>query len=410
MDDDIYLIKLCAIKDIGAITAARLLAAFGSAEAVLKASKADLMNVEKIGAKTADSIIEGAKSIDASKMLDALNRIGARYISYKNPDYPRDLLPLPDRPVGLYALGQCDLSAPSIAIVGTRNCSVYGQITARKFAAAFARAGFTVVSGMARGIDAMAHTGAIEAGGKTVAVLGSGVDVIYPPEHINLYRKIIENGAVVSEFPIGARADRQNFPIRNRIVAGMATATLVVESDIKGGSMITARVATEYGKDVFAIPGRIDSELSRGCNALIADGAILAASPEDVINYLKFGERVRMSLKFGAKNRAPAQADIFDTPPQTSTGNTQTASASPVVPAPQPQKSPEKTAKSPAPNLSDDERKILEIVRREQNAHIDTIAELSGLEVRKCLPILTMLELKHLVKKSAGGFFGKAED
>ena len=407
MNDDINLIKLCAIKDIGAITAARLLAAFGSAEAVLSASKDDLMKVEKIGAKTAESIIDGAKSIDASKMLDALNRIGARYISFKNPDYPRDLLPLPDRPIGLYALGKCDLSAPSIAIVGTRNCSVYGQIAARKFAAAFARAGFTVVSGMARGIDAMAHTGAIEAGGKTVAVLGSGVDVIYPPDHINLYRKIIENGAVISEFPIGARADRQNFPIRNRIVAGMTTATLVVESDIKGGSMITARVAAEYGKDVFAIPGRIDSALSKGCNALIADGAILAASPEDVINYIKFGERVRMSLKFGTKNRAPVQADIFDTPPQTTPDGVQSP---PAIPPSAPQKNSAKTSKAPEPNLSADERKILEIVRREQNVHIDTIAELSGLEVRKCLPLLTMLELKRLVKKSAGGFFRPAED
>ena len=380
-NESISYIKLCAIKDIGAITAMRLLKHFGSPQKIFEATKTELMQVEKIGAKTADAILQGKDLVDTSKILDAMNRIGARYIDFNSPDYPKNLQPLTDKPVGIYAIGDCDLSAPAISIVGSRNCTVYGQLMARRFASAFAQAGFTVISGMARGIDSMAHLGALEAGGKTIAVLGSGVDVVYPPENMDLYKKIIAQGAVISEFPMGSRADRQNFPIRNRIVAGMSVATVVVESDLKGGSMITARVAAEYGRDVFAIPGRIDSALSRGCNALIRDGAILASSPQDVIDALNFSKPVQMSL--------------FDSQPnKTKICETQTSL---------PEETKKESCQLPKQNLSPDEATLFQIISREKTVHIDTLCELSKLEMKRCIPALLMLEIKRLICKDAGG-------
>ena len=372
-------IKLCAIKEIGAITAMRLLRHFGSPRAVLEAPKSELMRVDKIGEKTAEAIVNGRDCVDASKIMDALRRIGARYFAHTEPEYPRQLQTMPDKPVGLYAIGDCDLSAPCISIVGSRGCTVYGQTTTRRFAAEFARAGYTVVSGMARGIDTMAHLGALEAGGKTIAVLGTGVDVIYPPENADLYKKIIEAGAVISEFPIGARADRQNFPIRNRIVAGMSLATIVVESDIKGGSMITARLAGEYGRDVFAVPGRIDSPLSRGCHALLKDGAMLAASADDVLEALEFSRQSKMNL-FGGAAESPQKAEN---------------------PAPQP--APRAACAAPSAKLSADEKTVFDIVNREKQIRADTIAELSKMEIKRLLPALSMLEIKKLISKDAGG-------
>ena len=379
-EESILYIKLCSIKDIGAITAMRLLKHFGTPQKIFSATKSELMQVEKIGEKTANAILQGKELVDTSKILDAMNRIGARYINFKSTDYPENLQPLPDKPVGLYCIGECNLSAPAISIVGSRNCTVYGQLIARRFAAAFAQAGYTVISGMARGIDSMAHLGALEAGGKTIAVLGSGVDVVYPPENMDLYKKIIAQGAVISEFPMGTRADRQNFPIRNRIVAGMSVATLVVESDIKGGSMITARVAAEYGRDVFAIPGRIDSALSRGCNALIRDGAILASSPQDIIEALNFAKPVQMTL--------------FDSP----SAKTKICETQQTLTSIQEEKS-----QQPKQNLSPDELALFQIISREKIVHIDTLCELSKIEMKRCIPTLLMLEIKRLICKDAGG-------
>ncbi len=375
--EDISYIKLCAIKEVGAITAMRLLKHFGSPENIFSATKSQLMQVEKIGEKIAETIIKERELIDVSKILDAINRIGARYTSFKSANYPKLLKQLPDKPIGIYSIGDCDFDSPCISIVGSRNCTVYGQITARRFAGALARAGYTIVSGMARGIDSMAHLGAIENGGKTIAVLGSGVDVVYPPENLELYKKIISNGAVVSEFQMGTRADRQNFPIRNRLVAGISIATLVIESDVKGGSMITARIAAEYGRDVFAIPGRIDSAMSRGCNHLIRDGAILVTSPEDIIEALNFAKPVQMSL-FAEEQPLPEKEKIKS-------------------------KTQEKQSTSPMPKLSDDEQKIFDIIARENQIRADKISELSKMEIKNCLPVLLMLEIKRLIIKDAGG-------
>ena len=373
-DDYKDYIRLCSIQDVGHITAMRLINFFGSPTEVFNASKADLMQVEKVGARTANSIIENKDKIDVEKICQRMSALGARYIHIGMSSYPTLLRKIPDPPIGFYVIGDFDFSMPCISIIGSRNCSVYGQITARKFASALSRAGFAIVSGMARGIDSCAHFGALEAGGKTVAVLGCGADVIYPPENGELYNRIISGGAIVSEFPLGSRADKQNFPIRNRIVAGLSLATLVVESDTKGGSMITARIAGEQGRDVFAIPGRIDQASSRGCNALIRDGVRLATCPEDIIDELKFSGQLEIS--FDTQDKKSSTEKKVDTP-------------------------------KPTINLVGDEAMIYKCFETLDTADVDTISEKSQLPPHKCLPILTMLELKKILIKDAGGKWRK---
>ncbi len=373
-------IRLCAIPEIGYVTAMRLIEFFGSPKAVLEASKNELLQVEKVGVRIANSIIENKDKIDLDKIQSRMDSLGARYIHTGHPCYPKLLSKISDPPVGFYVIGDFDFSMPCISIIGSRNCSVYGQIVARKFASAFARAGFCVVSGMARGIDSLAHLGALEAKGKTLAVLGCGADVIYPPENGDLYNKIISSGAIISEFPLGTRADRQNFPIRNRIVSGMSIATLVVESDTKGGSMITARLAAEQGRDVFAIPGRIDQSSSRGCNALIRDGARLVTCPEDILDELAFTGQLEIS---------------FDSPKESKNKKAI------------PEKTSSENSRKSKIKLSENEVVIYACVEKFDSVDVDTIAESTGLPMAKCLPILTMLELKKILVKDAGGLWHK---
>lgn len=371
MEDWKSYIKLCSIPDIGSITAMRLLEAFGSPEAVFEAPREALLSVPKIGAKTADAILAARLKGDCEKIFERMSEIGAKYIHYKDPRYPRSLSPLSDKPIGFYCIGDCDFNAPCISIVGSRTCSLYGQSVARKFGATFARAGFTVVSGMARGIDTYAHLGAIEAGGKTIAVLGCGADVVYPPENAELYEKIKNSGAVISEFKLGARADRQNFPIRNRIVSGLGLATVVVESDVRGGSMITARLAAEQGRDVFAVPGRIDSRASSGCNLLIREGATLAMSADDIIDELRSTGQVEFA--FSLSENAPAQ------------------------------ESGDSGIKAKIA-LSQDEEAVVKAMSGPDVSYADEISERSGFPIQKCLALLTMLEIRKVVKKADGGW------
>jgi len=311
---DLDYMRLALIPEVGAVGAKRLLDYFSSPEKIFSASKTSLMNVQGIGEKIADSILEN-KNLVNQEYLDKLEKAQAEYISLENEKYPKILKEIPARPIGFYKIGDCDFNAPCIAIVGSRRCTVYGQSIARRFASAFARAGVTVVSGMARGIDSYAHMGAIEAGGKTIAVLGCGVDVVYPPENKDLYEKIISSGAIISEFKLSRFADRQTFPMRNRIVSGLSIATVVIESDIRGGSMITARLAGEQGRDVFAIPGRIDSECSRGCHELIRDGVTLATSPEEILSQIAFKDKNIMNqseLDFDKKDDAKKSLNLTD--------------------------------------------------------------------------------------------------
>lgn len=277
------------IPAVGPVTVNRLLAAFGGDPvAVLSATRAELAAVSGVGVKAAESVLAWAAAADPEAEQCRLARAGADFVARCSPCYPKPLLDIHDPPSGLYRIGKYDFSRPSVAVIGSRRCTRYGLEAARSFGAGLARAGFCVVSGLARGIDAAAHAGALEAGGVTVAVMGNGLDIVYPPENVELYQRIPDRGALLSEFCFGRTADRQSFAMRNRIVSGMSKAVVVVESDTDGGAMITARFALDQGRSVCALPGRIDQPTSRGCHQLIRDGATLVSSVEEILSEIDY--------------------------------------------------------------------------------------------------------------------------
>ncbi len=302
-------LRLSLIPNVGATTIKKLISKFGSPIDALKATRSDVMSLERVGAKIADAFIEGRDKVDVDLVKRKLKAFNAEYICIDDDAYPQLLRTIYDAPVGLYVAGKADLNTPSVAVVGCRNCSIYGSLVARKFGAGLASMGLSVVSGLARGIDSCAHQGALDVKGKTIAVLGCGIDIVYPPENLDLYRKIIETGAVISEYPFGTRADRQTFPMRNRIIAGMASATLLVESDIRGGGMITARLACDNGRDVFAIPGRIDQPTSAGCHLMINEGARLVTCVEDIANELGYTGQFQFNFKSAENQTEPSFED-----------------------------------------------------------------------------------------------------
>ena len=212
----------------------------------------------------------------------------ADYLALGDPGYPRLLREIADPPAGLHRLGPYGFERPQIAIVGSRRASLYGLRVARDLASELGRSGYCVVSGLARGIDTAAHEGALAGGGTTVAVLGTGLDVVYPPENGELRDRISRTGALLTEFPPGQAPDKWTFPRRNRIISGLAWAVVVVESDLDGGAMITARMAGEQGRPLFAVPGRIDQPTSAGCHELIREGATLLRRAEDILEELSY--------------------------------------------------------------------------------------------------------------------------
>ncbi|MEM9159990.1 MAG: DNA-processing protein DprA [Verrucomicrobiota bacterium] len=284
---------LNSIRSVGPITLNRLLEfANGDPVAALEASRGELRSIKGITTKSVDSILNWASEFDLEKEKRKTESLGAIFVSRECARYPRLLKEINDPPIGFYCLGDYEFKKPSVAIIGSRRTTLYGQGVAKEFGQELARRGYCVTSGMARGIDSLAHHGALNVeGGSTVAVLGCGADIIYPPENIDLYRDIQRKGAVISEFPLGRKADRQTFPMRNRLVSGMSEAVIVVESDAKGGSLITAKFAADQGRLVCAIPGRIDQRTSSGCNELIRDGAVLLTSVDDLLAELEYEAR-----------------------------------------------------------------------------------------------------------------------
>jgi DNA processing protein len=281
-------IALNMLPKIGPVRVRRLLELLGSAEAILRAPLNTLTRATGVGNETAKIITSWQEHIDLTKELHEAAARDLTIITEDDDSYPSPLRNMYDPPLALYIWGKlspCDNHA--ISIVGSRKTSNYGRETARKLALQLASAGFTIVSGMARGIDTYGHEGAIAANGRTIAVLGSGLGQIYPPENMALAEKIAaSHGAVVSEFPIHQAPDKKTFPMRNRIVAAWSNATLVVECPQWSGSMITANLATEMGKPIYAVPGPIDRPTSAGCNHLIREGATLVTKAEDILDDL----------------------------------------------------------------------------------------------------------------------------
>jgi DNA processing protein len=306
-------LRLVETPGVGREAARALLASFGSPEAVLRASTE--------ARKTVVSPALAAALAQAPEPFEARLSAGWQWltsgaeardvVALGDPRYPRALLDSPDPPLIFYVRGRIELLArPAIAIVGSRNATAQGLENARAFAAHLGGAGWVVVSGLALGIDGAAHEGALASGGGTIAVVGTGLDLVYPLRHRALTQKIAAEGLLVSEFAIGTPALAENFPIRNRIIASLSRGTLVVEAAVQSGSLITARLALEAGRDVFAIPGSIHSPQSRGCHALIKQGAKLVDSANDIVDELApLAGVARMASATPAQDPAPAAKD-----------------------------------------------------------------------------------------------------
>ena len=235
-----------------------------------------------------------------------MERSGVSFLARSDPGYPRLLTEIHDPPLGLYRKGSYLFENPCIAIVGSRRATTYGQSIAKRLGAELAQRGFCVVSGLARGVDTAAHEGALSVGGRTAAVLGTGIDIIYPPENLGLYRQIAEKGAVLSEFPFGRAAERDSFPMRSRVISGICEAVVVVESDLWGGAMMTAKFAGEQGRLLYAVPGRIDQSTSAGPNQLIKDGATLLTRVDDVLEEIQYLGGLRPAPIVAGSAGAPA--------------------------------------------------------------------------------------------------------
>ncbi len=366
---DAFLV-LNGLANVGPVMLRRLLDRFsGDPIAILSASSSDLKSVKGVGEKASTAI----RGWDSSWLDNELGRLAERsgcFLTREDPSFPPALLETFDPPIGLYCTGAPPHpDEPCVAIVGTRQASLYGLRMAKTLAADLARMGFCIVSGMARGIDAAAHEGALEAGGRTVAVFGCGPDVIYPPEHLDLYRRITASGAVLTEFPFGRRADRQTFPMRNRVVAGMSVGAIVVESAAAGGSLITARFAAEQGRQVFALPGRVDQATSEGCHKLIREGATLIRNAADV------AEELAPSLGLALPSSSREEA----------------LSASAAAPSPQ--------------NLTPTEQALHAVLADGSILNPDALAERTKLPAQEVMATLTMLEIKRLVSRRPDGAF-----
>ncbi len=354
------LLLLSQVEGVGWARYQSLVRAFGDERAVLAAKEKELLEVRGIGPKTAAGVVS-AGDFDAGKEISEAVAEGVSIVPFYSPSYPGRLLEIHNPPLVLFVRGRPEsLSLPSVAVVGTRQCTHYGRRQSFAFAAALAGAGLAVVSGLARGVDTAAHEAALEAGGATVAVLGSGVLNVYPAENSGLADRICEKGAVVSEFPLRARPDRSNFPRRNRIISGLSLGVLVVEASLRSGALLTARWALEQNREVFAVPGRTDSAQSMGTNALIARGAKIACSVDDVLDEL---------------------------PPGTATAS--------------PARSPG-TAAPPA--LTSEEQAVLDSLKPDP-ACIEEISEITGIAVEKVASALFFLEMKRIVRQLPGGVF-----
>ena len=356
------------LPNIGPITLHRLLAEFGDDPcAILASDRRRLESVRGVGPETSAAVLSWPQHFDLAREEERLAQTGTAFITARDEGYPALLKETHDPPIGLYRKGGYLFEQPCIAIVGSRRTTLYGQATAKKLAAELARLGFCVVSGLARGIDTAAHEGALSVGGRTAAVLGTGLDIIYPSENLDLYRRIAESGAVLTEFPFGRKADRQSFAMRNRIVSGICAGVVVVESDVDGGAMITARFAGEQGRLIFAVPGRIDQPSSRGCHQLIRDGATLLTSVDDILGELNY---------LGGLQPQPIPAKP-GTPPMVS-------------------------------GLSENERKVLTVFAGGAILGADALGAETKMSAPDTAVTLMLLELKRLVVKRADGTFEAA--
>ena len=356
-------VHLACVPGIGGRIHRMLLSAFGSPAAVFAASADGLQRVDGIGAKIAASIRENADGRFADETIRLCERENVKIILEGDADYPRLLATIPDPPPILFVRGAfAPADALSVAIVGSRHANAYGRRITEQLAGGLVRAGYTVTSGLARGIDAAAHCGAIASGGRTIAVLGSGVLNIYPPEHDQLALEVIAHGALISESPPLSSPHAGAFPQRNRIVAGLSLGTVVVQAADRSGALITARLAAEQGREVFAVPGPVDCRLSQGCHGLIRDGARLVGTVDDILEELgPLFEPV--TLDSGRQVASPAELE-----------------------------------------LEGQERVVFDAIAAGGSAGVavDSVVDLSGLAASQVLATIGVLEMRRLVRRLPG--------
>ena len=385
----IHWLQLTLAWGLGPILTQRLIDAAGSARGACEASQRDLAAIEGIGSKKAATIYSALRDA-ASGVQEELARceqFGATLVSLDDDSYPMLLRSIPDPPPVLYVRGSLqprDLHA--VSIVGSRKCSMYGREQAERFAALLAGAGVCVISGGARGIDSSAHRGAMShPHGRTIAVLGCGVDVVYPPENTSLFDQIATRGSVVSEYPMGTPPVAENFPRRNRIISGMSRGVLVIEADIRSGALITARSACDdHSRPVFAVPGRVDNPLSAGPHQLIRDGATLAANLDDILDGL------------GPLPQQAIEPSLFDGAAATPGALELSPPGELVQPTP---------LDLPVPiNLSSSQALILKTLGTDSMS-VDRLIEETGLPAQSVLQEMTLLTLRGLVKRIDGQTF-----
>lgn len=363
-------VTLSLVTGVGSRTASRLLEIFGTPRAVLTASRTALA-----GAGLSEELIEQMHASEPRRLADEelkkLDGLKAEALTLDDPRYPVLLKQIHDPPIVLYGMGDLDrtLSQPSVAIVGTRQPSTYGANATRQLACELATRGLVIVSGFARGVDGAAHRAALEAGGQTVAVLGTGLDVEYPWENRSLRDPVCQHGAMVTEFTLGTPPVPHNFPFRNRLISGLSLGVIVVEAAPQSGSLITARLALEQNREVFAVPGNITSSKSFGPNYLIKQGAKLVQTWRDVVEELPYDVRKRILARETAEDAAQAQ--------------------------------------QPALALSPAEAKVMGLLSADEPVHMDTLLMSSELDLPQLMRVLLDLEIKDVIKQLPGKNFIK---
>jgi len=369
-------LRLIRADGVGVSIFAKLINHFGGVDGALGASVSRLTEIEGIGAKTAEQIARTRNKFDVKAELELADRLGVWVIHIEDRRYPLVLKKIYDPPPVLYIKGTLEKDDNlAIAIVGSRRCSLYGKEQAGRFAHLLASAGFTVCSGMARGIDTAAHHGALAAGGRTIAVQGCGLANIFPPENKKLFEQIAKSGACISELPLRYEPLSENFPSRNRIIAGLSLGTIVIEAALNSGALITARSALDNNREVMAVPGKIDSPLSRGSNWLIKQGAKLIESVGDVTEALGYiGEQLKDHVSTAAEQaEAKIQAPLFDVSEL---------------------------------KLDDNEKKVYDCLDKEP-VHIDDIIAQTHLNAGRVNASIVSLQLKGIVKQLPASFFVK---
>lgn len=368
MDKVLPWFALKSVPGIGNHLFKRLISRFDSPEIVFESSMQNLLQVEGMTPRLVSSIKQHKIPEQVKKDLDLALQKGYKIVTMSDLHYPSLLLQIPDPPPFLYVFGNLDNSIKNIAVVGSRNATTYGISTTKQLCMDLTSFEITIVSGMARGIDTAAHIGALKGKGKTIAVLGSGLEIVYPSENLKLFHEIAENGAVISEFPLFTEPEAHNFPTRNRIISGISLGTVIVEATKRSGSLITARLAAEQNRDVFAVPGSIQSFKSTGTHTLIKQGAKLVEHAQDIL------EELSHMIKPPVENDNK-QDKIMEK----------------------------------LPTLTPDESLVFEALEP-YPVHIDNIVREISMEPGKLSSILLQLELKGIVQQSPGKLFSIIEN